>query len=140
MSIWNVTPSLESLNELRKSTLVEHLNIKITEIGDDFLLGTMPVDATTVQPFGVLHGGASCVLAETLGSIAANLILDSEKCVAVGLDINANHIRSVKKGLVTGKASPVHIGRTTQVWEIKIVDDHSRLVCISRLTLAIKEL
>jgi len=139
MSIWRGQPLLESINNYRKNTLIEHLNILITEVGDDFLVGTMPVDSTTIQPHGLLHGGASCVLAETLGSIAANLTLDPAKKYAVGLEINANHIRSEKSGLVLGKAAPLHRGRSTQIWEIKITNQQNKLVCISRLTLAIKD-
>lgn len=111
--------------------------MRITEIGDDFVRGTMPVDARTRQPFGLLHGGASVALAETLGSLAGNLCLEVERELAVGLDINANHVRAATHGLVTGTARPLHLGRSTQVWEVRITDEHARLVCISRLTLAV---
>lgn len=119
--------------------MVGHLDINITEIGDDFIKGSMPVDHKTHQPMGLLHGGASCVLAETLGSIAASLSIDTDKYFAVGLEINANHIRSVKSGLVEGIASPLHLGRSTQVWDIKIYSEDKKLVCTSRLTVAIRE-
>jgi len=117
--------------------MVEHVGIVITEIGDDYLKGTMAVDHRTVQPMGILHGGASVALAETLGSIAANLVVDDAKKYCVGLDINANHIRSANSGMVTGTAKPLHIGSSTQVWGIEIVDEKNRLVCISRLTMAV---
>ena len=137
MPIWSQAIDLDRINASRRNTLVEHLDIRITEIGDDWLRGTMPVDARTHQPFGLLHGGASVALAETLGSMAANLTLDSAREMAVGLDINANHVRAVTAGLVTGTARVLHRGRTTQVWEIRIEDDAGRLVCISRLTMAV---
>lgn len=117
--------------------MVEHIGITITEIGDDYLKGTMAVDPRTVQPMGILHGGASVALAETLGSIAANLVVDDERKFCVGLDINANHIRSASSGMVTGTAKPLHIGSSTQVWNIEIVDEKNRLVCISRLTMSV---
>ncbi|MEY4849728.1 MAG: hypothetical protein RLZZ331_732 [Pseudomonadota bacterium] len=119
------------------NSLAAHLGIVITEIGNDFVTAAMPVDARTVQPHGRLHGGASVALAETVGSLAANLTLDPAKQIAVGLDINANHIRPVKQGLVIATARPEALGRTTQVWSIRIVDEQDRLVCISRLTMAI---
>ncbi len=137
MAIWKQTGSLDQINASSANTMVSTLDIRIVEIGDDFLRGTMPVDARTRQPFGLLHGGASVALAETLGSLAGNLCLDNSKEVAVGLDINANHIRAAMSGIVTGTARALHIGRTTQVWEIRIEDDKQRLVCISRLTLAV---
>lgn len=113
------------------------LGIRITEVGEDFLRGTMPVDERTRQPFGRLHGGASCVLAEELGSFAANLCMEPGESFGVGLEINANHLRAATSGLVTGTARPLHIGRTTQVWEIRIEDEAARLVCVSRLTVAV---
>lgn len=128
---------VEALNEYGKNTIGEILGIRFTEIGDDFIKATMPVDHRTKQPFGLLHGGASCVLAETLGSIAAYLVVDGEKYKCVGLDINANHIRSATYGVVTGITKPIHIGKTTQVWEIKITNEKDQLVCISRLTVAV---
>ena len=117
--------------------MMETLDIRFTAIGDDWLRGTMPVDHRTHQPFGLLHGGASVVLAETVGSTAAMLALDPAIEVAVGLDINANHIRGVRSGLVTGTAKAVHLGRSTQVWEIRIVNEEDSLVCLSRLTMAV---
>ena len=137
MAIWKQAGSLDQINASSRDTMVSTLDIRVVEVGDDFLRGTMPVDARTRQPFGLLHGGASAALAETLGSLAGNLCLDGSKEVAVGLDINANHIRAVTSGIVTGTARPLHIGRTTQVWEIRIEDEKRRLVCISRLTLAV---
>ena len=137
MAVWKQTGSLEQINASSRNTMVDTLGIAVTEIGDDFIRGTMPVDARTRQPFGLLHGGASVALAETLGSLAGNLCLDPAREVAVGLDINANHIRAVTSGNVSGTARALHIGRTTQVWEIRIEDDKQRLVCISRLTLAV---
>jgi 1,4-dihydroxy-2-naphthoyl-CoA hydrolase len=137
MAIWKQTGSLDEINASSNDTMVSTLNIRVVEVGEDFLRGTMPVDAHTRQPFGLLHGGASVALAETLGSLAGNLCLDNSKEVAVGLDINANHIRSVTGGIVTGTAKALHIGRTTQVWEIRIEDEKQRLICISRLTLAV---
>src|SRR4029453_4295690 len=118
-------------------TMIEHLGIEMVEIGDDWLKARMPVDHRTVQPQGRLHGGASCVLAETGGSVAANMVIDSSELLAVGLDINANHIRPAKSGYVYGTARPDALGRTTQVWTIRITDEDDRLVCISRLTMAV---
>jgi 1,4-dihydroxy-2-naphthoyl-CoA hydrolase len=136
--IWQrPTINLADINQHEMKTMVEHLGIEITEIGDDFLCATMPVDARTLQPHGRLHGGASVALAETVGSLAANLTLDPAVQIAVGLEINANHVRPVKSGLVQATASPEALGRTTQIWSIRIVDEHQRLVCISRLTMAV---
>ncbi len=137
MSIWNHHVEPARLNQLSKSTLVDHLGIIITEVGDDFVRGRMPVDARTRQPFGLLHGGASVVLAETLGSLAGSLCIDATKNMTVGIEINANHVRAAKDGVVTGTARPLHVGRSTQIWEIRIVDDNDKLVCISRFTLAV---
>lgn len=137
MAIWKQSIDLDRINAFDQDTLVEHLGIRVTEIGDEHVRGTMPVDARTKQPFGLLHGGASVALAESLGSLAANLVLESDKEMAVGLDINANHVRAVTSGHVTGTARPLHLGRTTHVWEIRIVDEGDRLVCISRLTMAV---
>lgn len=135
--IWNGIPSLEYLNELLRGGLVGHLGIEFSGLGDDWISATMPVDPRTHQPAGILHGGASVALAETLGSTAANLTVDRERKLCVGLEINANHVRVVRSGIVTGTARAVHIGRTTQVWEIRIVDADERLVCVSRLTMAV---
>lgn len=137
MSIWHRRPSVEDLNKLSKNTLLEQLEIVFTEVGDDYLVATMPVDHRTHQPFGLLHGGASAVLAESLGSSAANCCLDMTAEYAVGLEINANHLRSVRSGKVTGTTRPLHIGRRTQVWETRIEDDAGRLACVSRLTMAV---
>jgi 1,4-dihydroxy-2-naphthoyl-CoA hydrolase len=119
------------------NSLAAHLGIIITDVGDDFVRATMPVDARTVQPHGRLHGGASVALAETVGSLAANLTLDPAQQIAVGLEINANHVRPIKAGLVTATARPEALGRTTQIWSIRIVDKQDRLVCLSRLTMAV---
>jgi len=130
--------TLDAIHSLSKNTISQHLGIEFTEVGADYLIARMPVDTRTHQPFGILHGGASVVLAETLGSIASYLCLkDPEKQRAVGLEINANHIRSVKEGFVYGKVTPIHIGRSTQIWDIKITNEENKLVCISRLTVAI---
>ncbi len=137
MSIWKRPFSAGAA--LFKENMCDHVGIEITEVGDDFLRGTMPVDRRTIQPMGLLHGGASVVLAETLGSIAANLCCE-EGMYCVGLEINANHLRSTTSGKVTGTTRPVHIGRSTQVWEIKIEDDHGRPTCISRITMATKKM
>jgi 1,4-dihydroxy-2-naphthoyl-CoA hydrolase len=130
-------PTLEQLNTPKMPTMVDHIGLVFTGIGDDFLEATLPVDHRTIQPFGVLHGGASVVLAETLGSVAASLTLDRTKQHAVGLEINANHLRSVREGRVTGTARPLHVGKSTQVWEIKIVNEAGQLCCVSRITMAI---
>ncbi|UPG90745.1 hotdog fold thioesterase [Luteibacter aegosomaticola] len=137
MAIWKHPLDLDRINGWSRNTMMETLDIRFTAFGDDWLRGTMPVDHRTQQPFGLLHGGASVVLAETLGSSAALLTLDVEKEIAVGLDINANHIRGVRGGLVTGTAKAVHLGRTTQVWEIRIEEEGGKLVCLSRLTMAV---
>lgn len=137
MSIWIQEPDLARINAWSHNTMMETLGIRMTAVGDDWLQGTMPVDQRTHQPYGLLHGGASVVLAETLGSTAAMLTLDPEKELAVGLDINANHVRGVRSGEVTGTAKMVHIGRTTQIWEIRIESAEGSLVCISRITMAV---
>ena len=137
MSIWFKEVTLEEVNALRRNTLLEHLDIRFVEIGENELRATMPVDRRTVQPMGLLHGGASAALAESLGSVAATLCVNTDKHYCVGLEINANHIRPVRQGTVTGVARPIHIGKTTQVWEIKIYDRRDKLVCISRITLAV---
>ncbi len=137
MAIWTRTPNLEAMTQSSKNTAVEHLGIEYLEVGDDYVKGRMPVDARTVQPFGILHGGASVLLAETLGSMAANCCLKDPNTVAVGLDINANHIRPVSSGWVYGTARALHIGSTTQVWEIRLENDAGKVTCISRLTMAV---
>lgn len=137
MAIWKQDPDLERINGWSANTMMETLGIRVTAIGEDWLQGTMPVDRRTHQPYGLLHGGASVALAETLGSTAAMLTLDPAQEIAVGLDINANHIRGVRSGTVTGTARMLHIGRSTQVWEIRIEDADGALVCISRITMAV---
>lgn len=137
MATWKHAPDIERLNAMSENTLMQVLGIRFTEAGEDYLRGSMPVDARTHQPYGILHGGASVALAETLGSSAAMCCIDPDSEVTVGLDINANHVRAVRSGLVTGTARPLHLGRTTQVWEIRIVDDGGRLACIARLTMAV---
>ena len=137
MSIWHRRPTVEALNAMSKDTLMEQIDIRFTEVGDDYLAGTMPVDGRTHQPFGVLHGGATVALAETLGSSAANCCLDLATHQAFGLEINTNHIRAVRSGKVKGTAHPIHIGRSTQVWEIRVEDESGRLTAISRLTMAV---
>lgn len=130
--------SLDDIHSFGKNTLAGHLGIEFTEIGADYIVAKMPVDERTHQPFGILHGGASVVLAETLGSIASFLCLkDRENQHAVGLEINANHLRPVKNGFVFGRVTPIHIGRTTHIWDIKISTEEGKLVCVSRLTVAI---
>ena len=138
MAIWfNKNLSVQDFGQWGKNTLAEHLDMKFIELGDDYLKDTMPVNTTTQQPYGLLHGGASVALAETVGSFGSALIIDREKFICVGLDINANHIRGVKTGLVTAVGTPIHIGNSTHVWEIKIFDEQEKLTCISRLTVAI---
>ncbi|XEV15550.1 hotdog fold thioesterase [Vibrio alginolyticus] len=138
MSIWKKPVSIEILNATSKNTLIEHLQIKYTDFTDDSLTATMPVCSFTHQPLGMLHGGASVVLAETLGSLAANFSVD-EGSYCVGLDINANHVRAMRSGHVIGTAKPLHLGISTQVWQIDITDEQGRLVCTSRLTIAVKQ-
>lgn len=135
--VFRSKPNLDQLNLMSKGNMVEHLGIEFTAVGDDFIEATMPVDSRTKQPFGLLHGGASVVLAETLGSVAGAMTVDTQKQLCVGLEINANHLKSVTEGKVTGKASPIHVGKSTQVWEIKIFNEAKTLCCISRITLAI---
>jgi 1,4-dihydroxy-2-naphthoyl-CoA hydrolase len=129
--------TLEQLNAWNKNTLGEHLGMEYTEIGEDYLIGRMPVDHRTHQPLGLLHGGASVALAETLGSVGATMFLDLDKQYCVGLEINANHVKAVRSGYVYGKATAVHVGRKTQVWEIRITSESGGLVCISRITMAV---
>jgi len=130
--------TLDALHSFSQNTISNHIGIEFTEIGTDYITARMPVDKRTHQPFGILHGGASVVLAETLGSIASFLCLpDPEKQHAVGLEINANHLRPVKQGFVYGTVRPIHLGRTTHIWDIRITNEENKLVCISRLTVAI---
>jgi len=128
---------LNDLSQLSKDTMAEHIGIEFTELGDNFIKATMPVDARTKQPYGLMHGGASCTLSETLGSIASALVLDQDKFFGVGLEINANHVRAAREGIVIGIAKPLHLGNTTHVWDIRIYDERDKLVCASRLTVAI---
>jgi 1,4-dihydroxy-2-naphthoyl-CoA hydrolase len=136
VSIWRRSQTLETLNALGAGTLVRPLGIVFTEIGEDFIRGTLPVDDRTRQPLGLLHGGASVALAETLGSTGANLCVDDTR-VCLGQEINANHVRSARTGTVTGTARPLHLGARSHVWAIDIVDETGALVCISRLTMAV---
>lgn len=137
MAIWHDTFSLDFVKQHSQNTLVSQLGIEFLEAGDDSLTARMPVDARTCQPARVLHGGASVALAETLASWAATFVVDREKNYCVGLEINANHVRAATSGWVTGTARPVHLGRSTQVWEVRISDESQRLVCISRVTMAV---
>ena len=137
-TIWFRPYTLEDVRRYRVN-LAQHLGIEFTELGDDLLRGRMPVDVHTRQPFGILHGGASVALAETLGSIAAGLVVDPDKYVVVGQEINANHVRAISDGFVIGTARPLHLGRRSHVWEIRIADEQDRLVCISRITMFVME-
>ena len=137
MGIFKSKATPESLNDFSKGTLGEHLGMRFTAVGEDFLEATMPVESRTHQPMGLLHGGASVALAETLGSGAATLCVDAEKQFCVGLEINANHLKGVRSGLVKGTTRPIHIGKKTQVWEIKIVNEQNEMVCVSRITIAV---
>ncbi|WP_276504644.1 hotdog fold thioesterase [Terrimonas pollutisoli] len=138
MKIWfNKGLVVDDLAPLLKGTMAEHLGIEWVELGNDYLTAKMPVDNRTKQPYGLLHGGASCVLSETIGSIASAIVVDHSIYVCVGLEINANHVRSAREGYVTGVARPLHLGSNTHVWDIKIYDEIEKLVCISRLTVAI---
>ena len=136
MSIWRSLMTLEQLNS-HPGTLNSTLGMTFIEIGDDFIRATMPVDARTVQPYGLLHGGASVALAETLGSMGATMCVDVNEYQVVGQEINANHVRAARSGLVTGTARPLHLGGRTHVWGIDIVNDAKKLVCVSRITVAV---
>ncbi len=135
--IWRELPKVEQLNEHRRRSLVGHLGIRFTEVGPDYLRAAMEVDDTTRQPLGLLHGGASCALAETIASVAATLMIDQSRQYAVGMEINANHVKAVREGTVTATARPLHIGGRSHVWGIEIRDAGGDLVCISRMTIAI---
>jgi 1,4-dihydroxy-2-naphthoyl-CoA hydrolase len=138
MTIWfDKNASLDNIKTLGNRTMTEHLGLEFIEIGKDFLKAKLPVDHRTIQAYGLLHGGASCVLAETLGSVASFLVIDSSQYLCVGIEINANHIRSAKEGFVYGVCSPLHLGSSTHVWDIRITNEEEKLVCISRLTVAI---
>jgi len=135
--IWFQKYDLETINRLNDGCAVSHLGIVVTEIGDNFVEATMPVDEKTKQPYGLLHGGSSCMLIETLGSVAAHMTVDPKTQMAVGIEINANHVRSAKSGLVKGRAESIHIGKSTQVWDVRISDEQGKLTCVGRLTVAI---
>ena len=137
MSIWFTTPSTKHADELHTDTLVGHLDIEVTEVGEDSLVGTMPVDERTMTPYGVLHGGASLALAETLGSYASNCCVDPDRYYCVGLELNANHIRSATSGRVVGRLVLVHLGRRTHVWRIEIDDENGKRICESRMTVSV---
>jgi 1,4-dihydroxy-2-naphthoyl-CoA hydrolase len=137
MSIWRIQTSVEQLQERSRNTLVDTIDIRVTEIGPDFVRATMPVNPRTHQPMGVLHGGASVALAETVGSLAASMCVDQSLYVCLGQEINANHLRPVSSGIVTATARPFHIGKRSHVWHIEIRDEQDKLVCVSRLTMAV---
>lgn len=137
MSIWFKQVSVTQLNDRGNNTMSDFLGIQFTEVGDDFMKATMPASEKTRQPIGIVHGGANVVLAETLASTAANCVIDIERFYCVGLEINANHIRSVRDGLITATTTPIHLGRSTQVWEIKLVNDEGQITCISRMTASV---
>lgn len=137
MSIFFEKVDVKMINERSKNSMIDHLGIEFTEIGKDYLIATMPVNEKTMQPFGIMHGGASCALAETVASAAANFCIDRKKQVCVGLEINVNHIRPVSSGTVKAITTPDHIGKKTQVWQIKIFNEEEKLVSISRITLAV---
>lgn len=137
--MWFENYTADMLNANRNDNMGGHIGIEFLEVGDDFLKARMPVDERTKQAFGILHGGASCVLSETLGSVAAWMCIDPSKQMAVGVEINANHIRPVSEGFVTGICKPVQVGRTIHVWNTEIFKDDGKLSCVSRLTVAIKD-
>ncbi len=138
MSIWfQKELSLQQFEAFDQPDMAKHIGLQFTEVGDNYLKASIPVDERTKQPYGLLHGGASCVLAETLGSVASALVIDPGKFICVGLEINANHVRSARSGRVTGICTPIHIGASTHVWDIKIHDEREKLICVSRLTVAI---
>jgi 1,4-dihydroxy-2-naphthoyl-CoA hydrolase len=138
--IWKVKPSMDFFKSVSMPSMGDFLGIEVTEIGDDFITARMPVNERTIQPFGLLHGGASCVLAETLGSVAGTFCVDATKQTIVGVEINANHIRSARSGYVYGTVKPIHVGKTTQVWNIEIVNEEKQLVSVSRLTCVVKNI
>lgn len=137
ISFWKTTDTIEDINALSANTMAEMMEVTFTEIGDNYLKATMPVTDKVKQPYGLLHGGASAALAETIGSVASWLCIDRAKQICVGMEINCNHIRGKKEGIVTATVAPLHIGATTHVWDIKIHDEREKLVCVSRLTVAI---
>ncbi len=137
MNIWQVEMNLSALNMRSNNTMAAYLGIEFIEIGDDFLIAKMPINEKTKQPIGIMHGGASCVLAETVGSTAANCCVDLTTSYCVGLDINTNHIRSIREGFVIGTAKPYHLGRSTQVWGIEVVNENKQLISVNRLTMTV---
>lgn len=137
MRIWFSGFDLEHANQLSNGCAVSHLGIVLTEAGDDYVTGRMPVDQRTRQPYGLLHGGASVLLAETLASIASAFTVDPDRFMCVGQEINANHVRGISEGWVSGTARPLHLGRTSQVWDVRIVNNEGKLVCVSRVTMAV---
>lgn len=137
MNIWHRTPNIDQINQFSANCMVEYIGIVVTEVGGDYICAKMPVDHRTTQPYGLLHGGASVVLAETLGSMASQMVVDSQRKMVVGLAINANHVRSVREGFVYATARAVHLGKMTHIWEIDIVNEKQQIVCVSRLTMAI---
>ena len=137
--MFDINIQVAHLQKISKNTMVEHLGIEFLELGKNYITAKMPVDHRTTQPMGLLHGGASIVLAETLGSVASSIFVDINKFHCVGLEINANHIKTARKGYVTGKATPIHLGKKTHVWDIKITNEKNDLVCVSRLTVAVIE-
>ena len=136
-SIWYRTPDPALIDAMSKGTIDEHLGIRITEVGDDYLTGTMPADKRTFQPYGVVHGGANVVLAETLGSIAGAHVIDTNSLLCLGQEVSATHLRPVSSGMVTGTARPIHLGKRSHVWEIRLENDQGKLSCIAKLILAI---
>ena len=136
-SIWHHTPNPSMMDKMSEGTIDQHLGIKITEVGDDYLIGTMPADSRTFQPYGIVHGGANVVLAETLGSMAGGHVIDSEHYLCMGQEVSATHLRPVSSGLVTGTARPIHLGRRSHVWEIRLTNGQGKLSCIAKLILAI---
>ena len=138
--IWKVKPTMDLFKSVTQKSMGDFLGIEIIEVGDDYITARMPVNEKTMQPFGLLHGGASCVLAESLGSIAGTFCINYPKQMVVGLEINANHLRSARSGYVYGTVKPLHVGKTTQVWNIEIKNEMKQLVCVSRLTCVVKEL
>jgi 1,4-dihydroxy-2-naphthoyl-CoA hydrolase len=136
-SIWHHTPNPSLMDKMSEGTIDQHLGIKITEVGDDYLIGTMPADSRTFQPYGIVHGGANVVLAETLGSMAGAHVINSEHYLCMGQEVSATHLRPVSSGLVTGTARPIHLGRRSHVWEIRLTNGQGKLSCIAKLILAI---
>lgn len=139
-AIWFQTPDVAALNELHRDTAVSQMGIEIVEVGDDYIIGTMPVDRRTMQPFGLLHGGAAVLLLETLASAAANHCVDAQSAICVGVEVNCNHLRSVGAGRITGKAQAIHVGRSSMVWSLQAHDEQQRLVTVGRMTSAVVQL